>query len=185
MNSSEIAGTVFILISYLMIIKIIIKNPEGISFSSFVLWAILDCITAIMIFLKDGSWFLPALFTFLSIFVSIILWLKNERTWSKNDINISILILICIIFWFFTGETEGTIAATIAVILAGLSQLKMTIEKPKRETLYSWTIFTFGNFFFYMASDATLYEEFVKERLCPFGNGLMSLIITTVILLKK
>ena len=109
------------------------KNDEHLSFSSFMLWAGLDIITAISLYIKKGSWEVPALFTIGSVSIAIYFFCIGKRKWQKSDWYITGLIAICLYVWFTSGEINAALAANIATILASLDQQYTTWKNPDKE----------------------------------------------------
>lgn len=186
---NQVLGILSTIIAYVLLGKITYRDTsEDISFSSFFLWAILDGITAITMYMKsDGGfeWLLPVFFVFGSSSIAVILFLQRGWSWSPFEWIITVLIAICCCVWYTSGETNATIAATIAVGLAGIPQAVKLWISPSRKILPSWTFFFLGNTLFFFSDTSTVWEPFVHNRLCALINGLMALIVIIITLVRK
>jgi hypothetical protein len=167
-------GATFTLAAYILLARLLKKdNPEDISFSSFMLWTILDSIAFLTIFIKGGFWFLPLAFVTGSGSIAYMLYKMGKISWGSLDFFIICLVAICIAVWARSGELNAIITATVATVLAGIPQVYKSWKSPDKRTTLIWLCFVAGNMFTYFASDATEYESFIRERFCPLGNILM------------
>lgn len=177
MNTLALIGAFVALVAYVPIIKNIQKSKESFSFASFLLWACLDAITAITIFLENGLWVLPAAFVLGSVIIAIMLYRLKQRVWGGFENFITVLVIICLIIWWYSGNTAGTIISVIAVFLAGFPQIKECWKNPDSRTVHIWALFTLGNILTFFAGEGWSYEDFIQDRLCAAVNGLGALIL--------
>ncbi len=101
------------------------------SLATFVLWGILDGINAVSTFLADGNYLLPAAYTFGCTWVIVAIIKARIFAWSSFETICTGLVVVCMIAWALLGNEAAIVASTIAVIIAGLPQLRLTIEEPE------------------------------------------------------
>lgn len=157
------------------------SDDESMSFASFVLWAILDFISAVALYIKHGNPLLTILFVVGSGTISLYLFKHNKRSWGKSDWFITFLVMLCCIVWYFSGEIHAIIASTMAVLLAGVPQLLSVLKNPDKKLLPIFISFTLGNIFFFLISlysgkDLFDFNEFVKFYIVPTASGAMSIV---------
>jgi hypothetical protein len=173
-----IIGSLLIISAYILLFRELLKNHDGISAISFILWAILDTIAALTTISHGGLWWIVlSLFAGGSTSVAIYLYKKGERTWTKLDKYTVIATILCIVVWLSAGKTAGTIAASIGIVIAGFSQIKESWLEPQPNVLASWFLFAIGSTFLGFVSDATEIEDFIAERLSSFTNAGLSTLI--------
>ncbi len=138
MNSFILAGSVIAAITYVFLcVGVIMGTPQ--SFSTWIMWALIDIIAAISIASKGGSFLLPTVYAAGStlIFVSILIkFRKFEWTWFETMI--AGLVVICLAIYGVFGGIFGTIAATISVGIAGVPQFGEFWSNPEKN---SWQVF--------------------------------------------
>ncbi len=101
------------------------------SFAAFMLWALLDTIAAVTTIFQHGNYMLPLGYSFTASAIAIALVVKKQLRWSYVETLTSFLVLICLAIWFFVGDEAGTIASSLAVIIAGIPQAVEIYKKPQ------------------------------------------------------
>lgn len=189
-SKPEIIGIVFTVIAYYMLSFLIKRNEDdGDSFSTFLLWAVLDGICSITDFLRDGNtWMLSTAFTFGSGIIAIQLFRQGKVKWHTDDTVVTILVFISMIIWVILGPDKGSIAATVAVLIAGLTQVKeskkVLCKKKNVQYFITWAFFLGGSLFFFFGKITTDCNDFIKERLYPAIDGIVSVFMVGVYLVN-
>ncbi len=182
LNTLEIIGGLFCILGYYLTSRHIqkFKDDQTISFSSFLLWAIIDFITAIALALAGGKTTLPIIFVLGSTTIAFLLFIEGKRKWQPFDWIVSFSIFICLVIWGISRNNIITaLSATIAVMIASLPQIRNSFLYPDKNTTIIWIAFLAANFVFLIEphSNWADWEEFTKDRICPAANGLMNLLV--------
>lgn len=182
MNILIILGGFFCIVGYALTSEHLRKNKEdqAISFSSFLLWAILDFITALSIACEGGKTTLPILFTIGSTIIAFLLFIQGKKKWQPFDWVVSLLIFLCLCVWGVSKDNMlTTLSALGAVIIASFPQVKSSFEHPDKKTLKIWIAFLTANIFFALEPESNWsnYESLIIDRMCPIVNGLMCLMV--------
>lgn len=189
-NREEIIGIVFTVIAYYMLSQIIKRNEDdGDSFSTFLLWAVLDGLCSVTDFIRDGNtWILSTVFAFGSGVIAIQLFRQGKIKWDTDDTVVTALVVVSMLIWAILGPDKGSIVATVAVLIAGLTQVKeskkVICTKKNIQYFITWTFFLIGSIFFFFGKITTDCNDFIKERLYPAIDGIVSVFMVGVYLVN-
>ena len=157
-NLQLIAGIVGFC-AYIPLIVGIVRNKVEQSFAAFLLWALLDTIATVTTFMQEGNYWLPFSNVVGATTVTILLAVKKQVSWSWVETMTAFLVLICLIVWYFAGETAGIVASSLAVVMASIPQAVETYHKPKATPLLAYLIFLCANIISFFAGEAWTIEQ--------------------------
>lgn len=109
----------------------ILKGTVVQSFTTWVLWFLLDSLSTTFLILQGGNFYLTIAYALGCILVSLCILKQREFKWTKFDSLILSLVLFCIFVWVFTNAECAIVASTLATVVAGIPQLVETYKKPE------------------------------------------------------
>jgi len=149
------------MLAYAFLINSIIKLKVKQSFFSFLLWAMLDTIATVTTIFKGGNYWLPLSNALGGIIVSILLAIKKQVSFSWVEASTAVLVIVCLILWYFSGPTAGIISSSLAVVIAGIPQIVETYERPSETPTGVYIIFLTANMLSFVAGkNWTIQERF-------------------------
>jgi hypothetical protein len=111
--------------------KTIVQNPL-----TFLLWSTLDAISAWAT--KDGNYLQAMLYAIGGfLVVACILYAGRSsvqwgKQWEPFHTKVSLLVVACLVVWYFTDETYAALATACALAIAGLPQVRDTWREPSK-----------------------------------------------------
>jgi hypothetical protein len=151
-------------------IRIIKDGGAGQSFATWLLWAALDTILTISLFLQHGNYLLPFGFAAGGIALTILLLVKGRFAWSRMDSLILVLVFGCLAGWNLGGTKTATIAATLGICLAGIPGLIELWRNPQRKVGNIWGWYVLANgLSFWGGTAMTLEERFAPGVFATFS----------------
>jgi hypothetical protein len=168
------------IVAYSLLIIGIIKSKAQQSFVAFFLWAMLDSIATITTILKGGNYWLPLSGASGAFIVAILLAIKKQVSWSFIDTITAILVIICLIVWYFGGARQGLVASSLAMVIAGIPQMAHTYKRPRETPAGAYLVFLVANILSLIAGK----EWTVEERFYPACAVLLCLVIVLFCLRK-
>lgn len=174
MSSLQTIAGIIGLGAYIPLLYGIYRNDIKQNFVAFMLWAILDIIVVITTKLQNGNYMLPLAYALGATLVTISLGIKKQVAWSWIETLTSFLVLVCLLVWGFVGPKAGTLASSIAVVIAGIPQVIDTYKKPKESSVLVYFLFLIPNVLSFLAGKAWTIEE-------RFYSG--SVIVFTVVII--
>lgn len=182
----ELLGGLIALSAYFLLANEIRNEPRKYNAASMFLWAIVDAMVGISIYLESGNYILAGFFVLGSYTMGIILWSHKKFSLNEKEICIIVLIIICGCIWKFSGNISATIATSIATILAGIPQYLDTRKNPPhKNSITIWILFCTGSIVSFLAGDGWDIRPFILTRLFPLANILISGAIIISILNPK
>jgi hypothetical protein len=170
-NFLKIAGGLGALALFVpMTVEAIKDGGAGQSFATWLLWAALDTILTISLFLQRGNYLLPLGFAAGGIALTTLLLVKGRFAWGRMDSVILALVLGCLIGWRLGGEKTATVAATLGICLAGIPGLVELWRNPQRKVgnIWGWYVLTNG-LAFLGGTSMTLEERFAPGVFAVFS----------------
>lgn len=153
-----------------MAVRIIKDDGAGQSFATWFLWAMLDTILTISLFLQCGNYLLPFGFAAGGIALTVLLLVKGRFAWSRMDSAILVLVLGCLLGWRLGGARAATLAATLGVCLAGIPGLVELWRNPQRQVGNIWGWYVLANGLSFLGGTAmTLEERFAPGVFAAFS----------------
>lgn len=142
-----------------MIISMICGDGEGVSFTTFALWAALAWISAFTMLKQGASPGIPAIYGVGSTSTAIVLILKGRIHWTGMDSFIAFLVLLCIIFWMIKGARWALILSVLAAVIAGIPFIIMTWKAPLVSPIIPSSGFLLANFLSFVSAKAWTLED--------------------------
>jgi hypothetical protein len=142
----RISGGVLALLLYAPLVRHALRhNGAGQSFAMWFLWAVLDTTLTISIVVQRGNFLLPAGFAVGSISLTLLLLAKGRFSWSRSETVISAMVVASLAVWKLSGPKTATVAATIAIVIAGWPALVELWRNPQRGLAHVWLGYTAAN----------------------------------------
>jgi len=154
----QIAG-IICFAAYIPLIVGIVKNKVEQSFAAFLLWAMLDSIATATTILQDGNFWLPLGYAVGSGVIALLLVAKKQVSWSWIETMTFLLVIICILVWYTSGEQAGIVSSSLAVVIASFPQMVETYKKPIATPVGPYVIFLVANILSFMAGKSWSIEE--------------------------
>jgi hypothetical protein len=159
-DALKLAGGVGALALFVpMAARIIKDNGAGQSFATWLLWAALDSILTISLFLQHGNYLLPLGFAAGGIALTALLLVHGRFAWSRLDSVFLVLVLGCLAGWKLGGAKTATVAATLGICLAGIPGLVELWRNPQRKVGNIWGWYVLANGLSFLGGTAMTVEE--------------------------
>ncbi|MEI7480133.1 MAG: hypothetical protein WCJ59_00720 [bacterium] len=147
-------------IGYLyMVLIVAIGTCEGLSLTTFVLWAALAWITGFTMLKQGANPAVPMIYGIGATTTSIVLLIKGRCGWSGLDSVIAILVVICILLWMTNGARWALIISIAAAVIAGLPFIIMTWKSPESSPIIPNTGFLLANLLAFLSAKAWTLED--------------------------
>jgi len=138
----------------------VVKNGgAGQSFATWLLWAALDVVLAVSLFLQHGNYLLLLGLVAGDIVLMALLLAKGRFTWSRMDSVILALVLGCLVGWKLGGAKTAVITTTLAITLAGVPGLVELWRNPQRKVGNIWGGYALANGLAFLGGTAMTLEE--------------------------
>lgn len=160
----KLAGGVLALLMYLPLVRHTLRHDgAGQSLAMWALWAVLDTTLTISIVVQRGNFLLPAGFAVGSIILAVLLLAKGQFAWGRLENVIAALVLVCLGVWITSGPRLATIAATLAIVIAGWPAMVELWRNPQRGIAHIWLGYTAANTLAFLGGT----NWSVEERFAP------------------
>jgi hypothetical protein len=156
-----------------MAVEVIKDGGAGQSFATWMLWAALDTILTVSLFLQHGNYLLPFGFAAGGIVLTTLLLIKGRFAWGRMDNVILLLVLGCLAGWKLGGAKTATVAATLGICLAGIPGLIELWRNPQRKVGNIWGWYVLANGLAFLGGTAMT----VEERFSPGVFAIYSLLM--------
>lgn len=167
MNSHEIfklAGGLLALVMYVPLIRDVLRlGSAGQSFATWGLWAGLDSMLTITLWLQHGNYLLSLGYAVGGLTLTAVLLKQGGFAWGIFETIITLLVVVCIVIWKFSGPRDASIAITAAVCIATIPGFVEMLRHPQRASRKIWAGFTLASSFSYLGGTTMT----VEERLTP------------------
>lgn len=171
---SEIISLVFGILAYTyMVVSTIIGTGEGLSLTTFGLWAALAWITGFTMLKQGANPSIPMIYGTGSTLTALVLLFKGKYQWTVMDTVIAILVLVCIILWKTRGAKWALILSVAASMIAGIPFVVMTWKNPTVSPIIPNTGFLLANIFSFAAAKAWT----LKDRLYTGTSIILCLLL--------
>lgn len=138
-------GGIIGLAAFLILIFALLRTDREQSFAAFFLWALLDGIATVTTIIQHGNYWLALANAVGSAAITIILIGKKQISWSWIETMTALLVVVCLVVWYTSGERAGIVASSLAVVIASVPQMVETFKKPEATPTLVYTIFLVGN----------------------------------------
>ncbi len=168
-----VASVVLAVCSYVTIISKAVVGTEGLSLSTFSLWALLAAIIGLA--QKDDATD-PALAMVYGIGASItalVLFVKGQCVWTPLDTTVSILVFVCLVLWKTLGSKWAMTLAILSGVIASVPYVMLTWKFPQSSPYVANIMFLVANTLAFMSVD----DWAITKVLYPGVNVLMGIIM--------
>ncbi len=173
MNWYQKISVTIALLTYALLGYQILKGTARQNFASYFLWAALDGIAGVSIYIQGGNYYLPLLYAFGSGGIIFCVLKKGTWEWGTYEQMISVLVVLCIIAWKVSGPWHATIFSTLGAVLAGLPQVRDAWRDPTTSPITAYVGYGLAN----VASTLGGSAWTVEERLYPFACLVLSFLV--------
>ena len=168
----KISGGVVALATYVPLILMAARSKGvGQSFATWLLWAMLDLTATVSIVVQHGNFWLVLGFAIGSAAMAGLLLVQGRRAWGRLESTVLALVLVCVSVWIFSGPKWATVAATLALLLAGIPGMLELWRNPQPDLAYVWLGFALANLLALLGGD----DWSIEQRFAPGALGLQSL----------
>ncbi len=125
-----------------------LKPGEGPSFSSLLLWSIIDIIMWWSTRRAENDQTLIATYTILTVALTLIVLIKKRYGWSKTDSFVAVVALMCLVISYSTTPILAVLCGALSVASAGIPNLVKVYQNPPTKLVYlTITLFLLGPLF--------------------------------------
>ncbi len=147
-----ILSTVLGILSYgYLILQTVVGMGQGLSFTTFALWAMLAWIAVLSLIRHKANFSVPLIYAVGSSSISVILLLKGRFNWGIMDSVVVILVGFCVVLWLTRGARWALIASITASLIAGIPFIIMTWKFPEQSPILVNIFFTIVNFLSFLS----------------------------------
>ena len=150
------------------------------NFCTWVLWAILEVITAVNLIIQHGNFLLPALYSVGCMIVALAIIKSKNFLWTWWETFVACMALVCMGIWIISGSRDATIASTTAVIVAGFPLIKDCYKNPSENPFLLFSGFLIAN----ALSTIGGANWSVEERLYPAACTVFTLLVVLLVARK-
>ena len=181
MNYLGVIGGIIGLVAFLLLIIELLRSTTEQNFAAFLLWALLDVIATTTTIIEGGNYWLALSNATGSTIITLILVGKKQVSWTRVETMTAILVVVCLLVWYTSGELAGIVVSSLAVLIAGIPQMVDTFKKPESTPVLPYAIFCVGNVVSFMAGRAWTIEERFYQAVSIF----LTLVILVFSLRKR
>jgi len=173
-DALKLAGGIGGLALYVpLAVRMIKDGGAGQSFATWLLWAALDTILTISLFLQHGNYLLPLGYASGGIALMILLLAKGRFAWSRMDGVFLVLVVGCLVGWKLGGSRTATVATTLGICLAGIPGLVELWRNPQRKVGYIWGGYVLANGLSFLGGTSMTLEERFSPAVFAVFSALM------------
>lgn len=170
----KIAGGVGTLLMFIpMTLEIIKHQGAGQSFSTWLLWAVLDSTLAASTIVQHGNYLLPLGYAIGGWALTGLLVMKGKFAWNRLDNAVLVLVLVCLVGWKLGGARTAIVFATIATSLATIPGFIELWRHPQSSVGNVWAGFALTNCLSFAGGTAMT----IEERFTPAIFAILSLLM--------
>lgn len=147
-------------LAYLYIVALATYGTgEGLSFTTFALWAALSWIATFTILKQGANHAIPLISGIGSTSTAIILLIKGKSEWSEFDSVVAILVILCLALWLISGPRRALILSVVAGAISSLPFIIMTWKSPTNSPIISNSGFLMANILAFASAKAWTIED--------------------------
>lgn len=152
------------------------RDDKSQTFFTWFIYFILDFITMISSAEVDGSYVILLGFSAGSLVMSGILFLQKRIQWTWHESLVSLLIIICIISWYYSGPYWAMVSGILSELIIGIYLIIRTIKYPRpKYNLPGYIIFLIVSLLTIFSAKNLSVEQ--------IGYGSVEAILCTIILI--
>lgn len=170
----KLTGGLLAMLLYIPIIRDVLRSGSaGQSFATWGLWAALDSMLTVTLWLQHGNYFLSLGYAVGGVALTLVLLKCGGFVWGKFETIITLLVLVCLAIWKFSGPRNASIAITAAVCIAVAPGFVEMWRDPQPSARKIWAGFTVASTLsFFGATTMT-----VEESLTPAAFSILSFVM--------
>src|SRR3989344_1859430 len=130
---------------------------------------------------KRGNFWLSLMYTLGGTITVLCISRSGNFRWEWFDTLVAALVVLCIIIWAIVGPWYATIVSSRALLIAGLPQLKESVEEPWETPVPVYIGYTVANILSILGGK----EWTVEERCYPVCAGIYCLAISILALVMR
>lgn len=180
MSPSELLKITAGLLAFVMYAPLVIgavrSKGAGQSFAMWALWAVMDSTATLSILVQRGNFWLVLGLAVGSITMAVLLLAYGRFAWGRLETAILLLVVVCLGVWFFSGPKSATIAATLAIVVAGIPGMVELWRNPQRSLAVIWSGFTLANLLALLGGR----NWSIEERFAPAAFVLQTLAFVAI-----
>ena len=150
-------------------------GSAGQSFATWGLWAGLDSMLTIALWLQHGNYLLSLGYAVGGVALTLVLLKRGGLSWGKFETIITLLVLACMVIWKFSGPRNASIAVTTAICIAVVPGFIEMLRDPQPKARKIWAGFTVASALSYFGGTTMT----VEERLTPAAFFVLSVVMFT------
>lgn len=169
-----VASLVMAVFGYSFIIAKAIEGTDGLSFSTFALWALLAWIIGFAEKSGKGDPVLALIYGLGASITACILYVNRSDqrlAVDTTDIIVAVMTVFCLMFWMTSGPRFALVLAILSGVIATVPFAIMTWEHPQNFPVVANVIFLVANVLAFLSADKWTLEA----RLYPGTNVLMGI----------
>lgn len=176
-DTLKLTGGLVALAMYAPLIRDVLRfGAAGQSFATWGLWAALDSMLTIALWLQHGNYLLTLGYAVGGVLLTLVLLRCGGVNWGIFETIITGLVLVCVAIWKLSGPRNASIAVTAAVCLAAVPGFVEMLRQPQPAARKIWAGFTVAaSLSFFGGTTMT-----VEERLTPAAFAVLSVLMLTV-----
>ena len=132
-------------ITYAFLFFKILKSKAEQNFVAFLLWALLSIILTVTVLIEEGNYWLSLGNVLGETAIAVLLAVKRQISWTWVEAFTAILVIVCLVIWFFVGEKATIVSASLATIAASIPQMVSTYKKPSETPKGIYAAFVLAN----------------------------------------
>ncbi len=138
-------------------------EKQGASFASFMIWGVLNVMSATSIWSQGGNYSLVALYAITSFITGACIVRVRGVHWTHDDTQIAVIAVACMAYCFYGTAYDVTIVSTVATSFACLPQLRDIQKNPNQQKCWPWIGFGLSHLFSLLAGT----EWSIPQRFYP------------------
>jgi hypothetical protein len=159
----------------------IIKGVAKQNLATWILWGLLDLVVGVSLYVQGGNWYLLGAYVSGCILTVACLLYSGERRWTWFETTIFVMVIICLVGWYYSGSRTATILSTSGVALATLPLWKDAYLKPDMVPLGIYVGFSVANTLATIGGAAWT----VEERLYPATCVVLTIVIVMLTAIRR
>ena len=149
-----------------MVVTTAKSTGEGLSLTTFGLWAALAWISAFTMRKQGASYAVPMMYGSGGTKVTFVLLYKGKFGWTAFDSIIAGLVIVCVVLWLTSGVRWALIMSVVAAVIAAIPFIMLSWKDPVHTPIVASSGFLLTNILSLIAAKAWTLED----RLYPGVN---------------